>query len=167
MQSARAHHFFSVLLVLMPLSVACNQSGSAPGTMAFSTQAFDAEEIQQDIKTGKLKFEVRGLTNEVQEKSYGGKSFTHSAIIIPVGDSKYTKGDYLLLCSVKRLSGGDPDNPRKNDSVTVVYGHDGRGRLDETGGYRSKDEKWEPEKIELRPEAVFVGISAVGASVQE
>jgi|HubBroStandDraft_2_1064218.scaffolds.fasta_scaffold99963_3 hypothetical protein len=40
-------------------------------TKAIAAPAFDAAEAQQDIKTGKLRFEIRGLTNEAEDKSYG------------------------------------------------------------------------------------------------
>ena len=157
--------FLLLLLLLFPL--ACNPSRDASTTAkAIAAPAFDAAEIQQDIKTGKLTFEIRGLTNEVQDKSYG-KSFEHSAIVIPVGDSKYSKGDYLLFCSVKRLSGGDPEHTRKDDALTAVFIHNGMGRLTESGGLKSKDDKWEAEKIEVRPEVVFIGTPVVGTAVQE
>lgn len=157
-----------LLLVLLLFSLACNPSSdTSTTTKAVAAPVFDATEIQQDIKTGKLKFEIRGLANEAQEKNYGGKGFQHSAIVIPVGDSKYVKGDFLLFCSVKRLSGGDPESTRKADDFTTVYIHGGMGRLAESGGYRSKDEKWEPERIEVRPEVVFIGTPIVGTAVQE
>src|SRR6478609_8962049 len=114
-----------LLLVLLPFSPACSPSADTPTTTkASAPPAFDAAEIQQDIKTGKLKFEIRGLANESQDKSYG-KSFEHSAIVIPVGDSKYSKGDYLLFCSIRRLSGGNPEEPRKGDALTAVFIHNG------------------------------------------
>ena len=157
-----------LLLVSLPFSVGCNLSrDTSATTKAIAAPAFDAAEAQQDIKTGKLRFEIRGLTNEAEDKSYGGKSFEHSAIVIPVGDSKYVKGDYMLFCSVKRLSGGDPEHTRKDDDLAAVFIHDGMGRLRESGGYRSKDEKWEAEKIELRPEVVFIGTPIVSTAVQE
>jgi hypothetical protein len=156
-----------LLLVLLPFSLACNPSSeTSTTTKAVAAPVFDAAEIQQDIKTGKLKFEIRGLTNETQDKSYG-KDFQHSAIVVPVGGSKYINGDFLLVCSVKRLSGGDPEHTRKADDTTAVYIHDGMGRLSESGGFRGKDEKWEPERIEVRPQVAFIGTPIVGTAVQE
>jgi hypothetical protein len=156
-----------LLLVLLPFSLACNPpSDTSAATKAIASPAFDAAEIQQDIKTGKLKFEIRGLANEGQDKTYG-KSFEHSAIVIPVGDSKYSKGDYLLFCSIKRLSGGNPEEPRKADVFTAVFIHNGMGRLTESGGIKSKGETWEAEKIEVRPEVVFIGTPIVRTAVQE
>jgi hypothetical protein len=156
-----------LLLVLLPFSLACNPSSdTSTAPKAVAAPIFDAAEIQQDIKTGRLKFEIRGLTSEAQDKSYG-KAFQHSAIVVPVGDSKYVKGDFLLICSVKRLSGGDPENIRKADDRTTVYIHDGMGRLAESGGFRGKDEKWEPERIEVRPDVAFIGTPILGAAVQE
>ncbi len=109
------------LVVLTACSSSTNSSG-APKPAA--SPAFDAEEIEQDLKTGKIKFEIRGLTNEAQETSYGGKSYLHSAIVIPVGDSKYLKGDYLLMCSMRRLSGGDPERPRKGEMHETGLEHE-------------------------------------------
>lgn len=154
------------LLLALFFSLACSTSTTSSANPVVPPD-FDMHEIQQDIRTGKLRFEVRGLANESQEKSYGGKSFQHTAVVIPVGDSKYTKGDFLLMCSVKTVSGGDPENSRKSDDVTAVYIHDGMGRLSESGGYKGKDEKWEPEKIEVRPQVVFVGTPVTAAAVQE
>ena len=157
-----------LVLVLLLFSVACNPSSDTSATTkAVSAPVVDVVEIQQNIKTGRLRFEIRGLTNEVQEKSYGAKSFQHSAVVIPVGDSKYVKGDFLVVFSVKRLSGGDPENTRKPDDITMVYIHEGMGRFTESGGYKAKDEKWEPEKIEVRPQVVFIGAPIVGTAVQE
>jgi hypothetical protein len=152
-------------LLLLAFSVACNPSNNT-ATVAVAPGVFDATEAQQDIRTGKLKFEIRGLTNEVQDTSYG-KSFEHSAVAIPVGESKYSKADFMLFCSVKRLSGGDPERPRKDDAFAVVFIHNGLGKFSESGGSKTHSEQWEPEKIEVRPEVVFVGTPVEGTAAQE
>ena len=158
----------SLSFTLLLWSVACNPSTSTSGSaVPVANAAFDEDEMQVDVKAGKLQFEIRGLTNESHETSYGSKSYQHTAIIVPVGNSKYSKSDYWLLCSVKRVLGGDPENTRPADEVIGVYIHNGIGRLVVMGGYKTKDERWDPEKIEVRPQLVFVGTPAQGSAAQE
>jgi hypothetical protein len=88
-------------------------------------------------------------------------------MVVVTGEPQYTKGVYLLFCSVKRLAGGDPENTRPGDDVTSVFIRDGIGRLKEGGGYRTKDEKWEPEKIEVKPFALFNAVVINGEATQE
>jgi hypothetical protein len=88
-------------------------------------------------------------------------------MVVATGEPQYMKGAYLLLCSVKRLAGGDPENTRADDDTTFVIVRDGIGRYRESGGYRTSNEKWEPEKIEIRPIALFDAITINGEAAQE
>jgi hypothetical protein len=72
----------------------------------------------------------------------------------------------MLLCSVKRISGGDPDTPRLQDSLTVFI-KDGIGRLNIYAGDRSGNEKWQPERIEVQPIAIFPAVVITSHAVQE
>jgi hypothetical protein len=129
---------------------------------------FDAEQAQRDVLSGKLKFEIRGLNNEVKkDDSLGSSSFTHTGVVFPVGDPKYSKGVFLLIYAVKRISGGDPEAMRKAEDWSIVVIRDGIGNLRESGGYRTKSEKWEPERIEVRPIFVMIGTPIDATPVQE
>jgi hypothetical protein len=94
------------------------------------------------------------------------RSYTHKASVIALGDSAAAQRPYLVLYSVRRLSGGDPDAPRPaNDYVTVLVQR-GLGEIRESGGFRWSTETWEPEKIELTPIG-FVALSSLsGAPIQ-
>jgi hypothetical protein len=81
------------------------------------------------IPPGMLKFEVRGLNNQITKRDYGTRQYKHTAMVVAVGDPQYTKGAYILLCSVKRVSGGDPEYPREDDDSAEVIIRDGIGRL--------------------------------------
>ena len=146
------------------VTVACSQqSPSAPATAAEKATAVVSPSLVEALNSGKLRFEIRGLQN--QKKNAG--SFTHDAMLVMTGEPQYTKGVYLLLCSVKRIAGGDPENTRTDDSTTSVVIKDGIGRMSIYGGYRTSGEKWEPEKIEVRPIAIFNSIAINGEAVQE
>ena len=148
------------------VTVACSQqSPSAPATTAAAEKATAvvSPSVVDAFNSGKLRFEIRGLQN--QKKSNG--SFTHDAMLVMTGEPEYTKGVYLLLCSVKRLAGGDPENTRTDDDTTLVIIKDGIGRISIYGGFRGSGEKWEPEKIEVRPIAIFNAIALRGEEAQE
>jgi hypothetical protein len=147
------------------VTVACSQqSPSAPATAAAEkATAVVSPSVVDAFNSGKLRFEIRGLQN--QKKS--GGSFTHEGMLVMTGEPQYTKGVYLLLCSVKRLAGGDPEETRTDDDTTLVIIKDGIGRISIFGGYRASGEKWEPEKIEVRPIAIFNSIAINGEAVQE
>lgn len=138
-----------MLAAVLASVVGCNTVHSNASNHAFvgmmPEQAVDA------YNSGKIRFEVRGLTNNAKTGSgYLGNSTTyeHHATIVAVGDPTFTKKDYWVTFKVKRLSGGDPNQPRKDDlaGVRVV---DGIGDLEISGGYRAASERWEPERIEL------------------
>ena len=134
--------------VLALTAVGCSVGGS-------SSQASRPSEVDAAILEGRLRFEVRGLTTEVEKPTYGGATFTHKATIVAMGDSALSRGTYFVLLSVKRVSGGDPDAPRKDDDFTLVLVQNGVGEMSESGGYRTSSERWETEKLEVAPHAVI------------
>jgi hypothetical protein len=106
------------------------------------------------------------LTNE--GRNIGDDSvFSHTAVIVPVGDSRYNKGIFAVICSVRRIGGGNPEGRKEADDLTVVIVRDGIGKLEVYGGDRGKRDNWEPERIEVRPISVVVGIPIDGTPVRE
>jgi hypothetical protein len=158
----------TVLLAWCLLLCGCSSNQQAQqGTGEKTASSDDLQEAQKDIASGNLTFELRGLTNESSKREYGGTTYMHTAVVVPVGNSKYTKMTYLVVYSAKRLAGGDPESPRKDDDIEVVVVRDGIGRFASSGGYRTKEEKWDPEHIEVRPIVAFVGTPTNGTPVQE
>ena len=155
----------NVLLTYCLLLAAC--SSNEPSKAENIASPTDVQEAQKDIASGNLKFEIRGLTNEGTKGEYGSTTFRHTAVVVPVGNSKYAKGTYLVIFANKRLAGGDPEHTRRDDDITIVMVRDGIGRFEDSGGYRTKEEKWEPERIEVRPIVAFVGTPMDGTPVQE
>jgi hypothetical protein len=103
-----------------------------------------------------VRFEIRGLKTRAEDGQYG-ITYTHTATILAHGDSAVLARPYTVLLTIRRLSGGDPDQPRQDPDYggAIVVG--GTGDLAISGGYKSKGvrgvtegEKWEPEKIEVR-----------------
>lgn len=103
------------------------------------------------------RFEIRGL-NTSADKSEFSTTFRHKGTIVALGDSAETSGTYLVLVSISRISGGDPDAPRDPNDYLPVIVRGGVGDLSIYGGFRLPSEKWEPEKIELR---IFGAIPAI------
>ena len=166
----KQHRLFSIICMTVVTigMVACSQPGQTTGNATDTPRSADvAPQIADALNSGKLKFEIRGLQNDAQKMSYGGTSFSHTAVVVATGEPQYTKGVYILLCSVKRLAGGDPENTRSDDDTSLVIIRDGIGRYKEGGGYRGKDEKWDAEKIEIRPIALFNGMQINGEAAQE
>jgi hypothetical protein len=160
--------FIALLCTLLAFTtVACSNSTEAANGSANVAQRksvmFNAADA---FNSGKLKFEIRGLQNESEGASYG-TVYRHKGMIVTVGDPQYIKGVYLLVCSVKRIGGGDPEHRRIDDWFELLVIRDGFGRIDIQGGYRPPSEKWEPERIELRPVAVFSGVTINAEPVQE
>ncbi len=97
------------------------------------------------------RFEVRGLKNVGSKTSYStATSFSHTATIVALGDSVATRGTYLVLVSVKRVEGGDPEEPRDPNDNAMVLVRGGVGEFAAYGGFRTSDERWDPEKIEVQ-----------------
>lgn len=80
-----------------------------------AAEAHNVSDVQKAYSTGRLRFEIRGLTNEATKTGNGSRQYMHKAMVVAVGDPEYTKKVYLLVCSVKRLAGGDPEDPREED----------------------------------------------------
>lgn len=105
-------------------------------------------DIERSIRDGLLRFEVRGLSNDENTTS-GFTQFTHRATVVAVGDEKLMARSYMVLWSVKRVAGGDPDSPRPLDDYAAVLLIDGAGKLEVSGGLRTEAESWAPEQIQL------------------
>lgn len=127
-----------------------------------------ADDLAKAFSLGKLRFEVRGLKNEVEKGEYS-TTYTHKATVVAIGDSSLTKRPYWVLFSVKRLSGGDPESPRDATDIALVFIRDGVGELEESGGYKIKSSppSWAAEVIEIAPLAVIPLVPIAGNAVRE
>jgi hypothetical protein len=164
---AKALLISAVVMLLISISACSSQPSSATTTPAPSMSPMSSAALVDAFNTGKLKFEVRELQNKSSKSSYGGTSYHHEGIVVVTGEPQYAKGAYLLYYSVKRLSGGDPENTRPPEDYTTAFIHDGIGHIQEPGGYRTPDEKWEPEKIEIKPFALLSLPTLNGEAMQE
>src|SRR3712207_6295628 len=103
-----------------------------------------------------VRFEIRGLATRTTETE-SGTSFVHTGTMFAHGDSAVARRPYMVLYTVRRLSGGDPDSPRDDNDLGVAFVLNGAGDVEISGGYRTKGigtvvkaETWDPEKIEIR-----------------
>lgn len=121
------------------------------------------------MNSGRIRFEVRGLTTKTSSGYEGGTSYQHVATVVALGDEKITSTPFWVVFSVKRLKGGDPNTPRANQQLTGLFSGPneassrvaivaidrGVGQLEISGGFRAKAESWEPEEIEIVPVALL------------
>jgi hypothetical protein len=154
-----------VFAALAGISSGCNMSspGVSPAPLAAPARVplgYESTALADAIKRGDLTIEVRGLQNQATTNTFGtvtSTTFTHKAIVIAGGKQEFSKSPFFVFFTIKRLSGGDPDAPRKPDEMVIALVKDGIGDISFSGGYRTSDKKWDPEKIELDP----YGIEAV------
>lgn len=82
-------------------------------------------------------FSIREITTKSNETQYA-VSVTYEATVLARGDSASTRGPYLVLLEVKRVSGGDPELTIKPTEYGYVPVIDGIGTLAIGGDYRRK-----------------------------
>ncbi len=153
------------------LATACNRSEPPAAQEEVSAarvaSTLSTPDVISALESGKVKFEIRGLKNVPPDNTLESTNFTHKASIVVSGELPYAKYPYMVTFAVKRLSGGDPDSPRNADWVFTQV-TDGYGEFADSGGYRTKDEKWEPEKVQVTPVAVLPLVPVPGqATVKE
>lgn len=145
----------------LPLGIACLLTVGAlsacsradAGTSAGSNTSSDApsnSDFQGAITGGRLRFELRGLATDAKTSSYGGVTYEHKATVVVTGDSALAHQPMLLVYRATRLAGGDPGALRDATDFRLAQVTGGVGSITESGGYRTKEERWDPEKIELR-----------------
>jgi hypothetical protein len=150
----------SSAILLLTVLVGCSRldGGGKPSDVA--------ADVARAYAAGELGFDIRGLKNQAASPSYGGTNFVHRGTVVALGDSSLARRPYWVLFAVKRIAGGDPEDPRTSDDFVLVFVRDGVGEVEESGGYRTASEKWEPEQIELTPIAVVPLIPISGPAVR-
>ena len=158
----RTYMVVALLAVVVGFVGCSSQPTPTTATTSQPTQpAQNYDALQTAIRTGKLRFEIRGLHNELTT-SNNNKSYQHKGTVVALGDESFTSQRYWILLSIKRLKGGNPDWPRDGADVFDMFGgyrakyavvlmESGVGTLQISGGYlgATDTDKWEPEQIEV------------------
>lgn len=148
-------------------AVAASETADSGTPHAGRAARVDFAEVADAYQTGRLKIEVRNLTNTGDRNSAGGISYAHKATVVLTGDSALVHRPYYVLFSIRRLSGGDPATPRGAGDISTTFVENGVGDFFSSGGYRGSDEKWDAEAIELTPVGIFPVIPISGPASHE
>ena len=122
---------------------------------------------KQNSEIGTIKFTIKNLKCEVSEygkRQLGGSemmdlSYTHTGTIIADGGVNSPDGSYIVYYEITRVSGGDPNDPRRPGNFGMSIVRDGVGDLVISGGQQrvfnpplfAEDEKpWDQETIEVK-----------------
>lgn len=98
----------------------------------------------QSTEPKNIRFIVKNMKCEISEygkRQLGGSevkdiSYTHTGTIVTDGSSKSADGTYIVFYEISRISGGDPNNPRRSGSFGMTIVKDGIGDLVIGGGYQ-------------------------------